>query len=190
MTGNPEAGPSWMVTIEKFTGGEYWVNRYFVSDLTMDGAIGTGNAIANIEQVVHSASVALTKMSISTIAPGDNIYQTVILNKSGTRPNTSNYDLAPLFVVARVDFSVTGSRPSRKYLRGVLTEGDFTTFALSTVCADYINLNYATPLANLQGYVDPQGQFIVAGAVNRSVGMRQLRRGSKKKRIPLSGIPV
>jgi hypothetical protein len=52
-----------------------------------------------------------------------------------------------------------------------------------------INTNYAQGLVDLLGFVDVDGQEITSGSVYPFVGMRQLRRGSKRK-APTSGTTV
>lgn len=93
--------------------------------------------------------------------------------------------MMPLFAVLRVDLTVVGSRPSRKYLRGVLAENntDGPYNLVASAVTSFTNL-YAAPLAGVAGLVDVDGEEITGAVVYPKVGMRQLRRGSKKKVIP------
>lgn len=170
-------------TIEKVYAGEYWVNRYYTGGIGLSAAIAIGEDIAALEQSVYPGAVVITKLSVATTEQGDYIYETRVLNLAGARDIVLN-QLLPLFCVVRCDFSVQASRPSRKYLRGILTEADINGLAIAAPIITMINDNYALPLAALEGFVDPQGADIYAGSCNPNVAMRQLRRGSKKKTTP------
>ncbi len=167
--------------IEKYYQGEYWVNRYFLDSSDMAGALVAAESIYLIERAIHRTSITFTKYSVRTTVPKDYVYETVVLNTTGNSAVGSQ--LAPLFVVLRVDLGVSGSRPSRKYYRGVLTEDDIQTFTIIPASVTFYNTTIA-PLADVAGLCDPQGQSINNAKANPNVGMRQLRRGSKKKPTP------
>lgn len=174
------------ITIEHFNPnvGEYWVNRYFTTD-AVDAAGDTLDALVAAHVAVHLASVLITKARIDDNVEGTDNFDTVSYNTAGTRSLGSDVQvMLPLFNVARVDFDVSGGgRPSRKYLRGTLIEGEvgFTGLASGLVAA----LNtYADAVVAIGTICDPQGNLFVDGVVWPYVQMRQLRRGSKKKSTP------
>lgn len=169
--------------IEKLYQNEYWVNRYYVEAADLVAAVVAMGAIYAIERNVHATQVTFTKINTRTAAPGDDTYNTSVLNTQGLRDLLGG-DMLPLFNVARVDMQAAVGRPSRKYLRGVLCEPDTLAFNIVAAVQSFINTNYATPLAAVAAYVDIDGQEIVSGAVKPQVGMRQLRRGSKKSSTP------
>lgn len=174
-------GPGlWVVDSEKVYQGEYWTNRYIVQapDLAAAHAIAMG--IVATERSAHQVQVLFTKVRTSDGQPNTDVYQVTNINEFGQRAATG--DLLPLFNVVRVDFNVSGGgRPSRKYLRGILTESDISFNTIITGTVTSLETLYATPLAALTGFVDVDGQEIVSGQVYPNVAMRQLRRGSKRK---------
>lgn len=172
----------WQCEIEKYHNGEYWVNRYYLNSDSLLAAAQIGEQILNAERMVHRAPITFTKYSVRSTAKLDYIYQTVPVNQPGLA--AAGTDLMPLFVVARCDFTVHGSRPSRKYLRGFLLEGDVTGMTINASVVEYVNTNYVNPIAALAGFVDPQNADVYGGSCSPVTGMRQLRRGSKKKRTP------
>jgi hypothetical protein len=173
----------WSVDIEKFTAGEYWTNRYIVNqpDITLAQASGLG--ITNFERSVTSDSVTFTKYRVSDLNPETDLYVIVPLGNLGQRSAAT--PLLPLFNVVRVDFGTGSGRPSRKYLRGILVEGDITFNTISTDLITLINTNYADPLVAANAYVDVDGEEIINRAVYSNVAMRQLRRGSRRRTEPI-----
>jgi len=170
--------------IEKYhaLSSEYWVNRYFIDAATLADAALASNGIVDAEKPLYSPDVVITKSHVDDNVPNTSNYQTTIRNLAGTRTSHAG-DRLPLFVVARVDFSVAGGgRPSRKYLRGVFYEMDVSFSSIATLMLTSLN-TYASSVA-ASGACDPQGQDIISGAAFLSPAMRQLRRGSKKKVIP------
>lgn len=174
-----------VLEIEKVYQGEYWVNRYFLSQSIGDGA-STAAQILQVERNIHMSQITFTKMSLRTVAKGDFQYATTPLNLPGLGTLGTTANTVPLFVTLRVDLGTAGGRPSRKYYRGVLYEGVVNTVTVENDFVTSMNTALA-PLAGLAGFCDPQGQPIVNVAVSPLVGMRQLRRGSKKKNTPSSG---
>lgn len=191
MTNVPDPGGSfagnapYQCEIEKVLSGEYWVNRYFIMADTLPGAVQQAQSILTIEREIHSQLVTFTKMSVRTTAIEDYIYSTVPINAPGN-VSAGAAQLAPLFVVLRVDLGVAAGRPSRKYYRGCLREDQITTFRLEEVSVPFFQTRLDA-LPSVVGLVDPQGQDIISATVSPLVGMRQLRRGSKKKPIQSPG---
>jgi len=175
----PLPADHWFVDIEKEYLGEYWTNRYVVLAPTRAQAAIYAGEIAEMERTWHKTVVLFTKFRVSDDNPATDNYQVSNLNVYGTAP--VNGDLLPLFNVMRVDFNVSGGgRPSRKYYRLPMGEfdqanGTITSGALSVWNAAVANL------ATGGYYRDVDGQVIIDASVYPKVGMRQLRRGSKRK---------
>lgn len=167
----------YQVEIEKYYNGEYWINRYFVNGASLDDAVSAGAQIYAIERPLHGSNITFTKMAVRTTAQGDFVYQTTVLNTMGTNANSGS-EMMPLFVVLRVDLGVAGSKPSRKYYRGVLRENDVSAMTITSTSGFNTIVG---ALANVAALCDPQGQDIITAVCSPNVGMRQLRRGSKKK---------
>lgn len=170
------------ITIEKYSSfnGEYWTNIYWTAG-TIGDAGSVATALINAEKALYPPQVTITKTRIDDGVPNTDMFATVVINTVGTR--SSSADFYPFFAVLRVDFSVSGQgRPCRKYLRGVLQESDANGLVLAggilTAAATYASAVVAA------GVTDPQGSAITSGAAFTQVGMRQLRRGSKKTVTP------
>lgn len=174
----------WKVDIEKFYLGEYWTNVYYVEAATLDDAANIGNSIVPLEESVTLDDILFTKYRTSDLVPGTDNFVTNIINEFGDVVNDATVIL-PLFNVVRVDLSVGVGRPGRKYLRGVLNEGHIEFNALSSAIITFMNDNYCVPLATLGGIVLKDGTPVTSVVVNPNVGMRQLRRGSKRKAVPV-----
>lgn len=170
------------LTIEKYFAGlgEYWTNIYWT-----DGTISeAGSALAAIiaaERALYYPTVTITKARVDDGVPNTDVFVTSVINQAGTRAASS--DPLPLFAVARVDFSIAGQgRPGRKYLRGVLQENDTASFNI--VSGLLTSLQTYADAVVAAGVTDEEGQAFSSGAPALQVGMRQLRRGSKKKITP------
>lgn len=161
----------------------YWTNVYHVEADNSGDAINSGQGIVTAEKKVHLGSVSYTKMRVQATSPLAMSGTIVPLTGTGGRAGSS---YLPLFNVFRVDFNVGGGRPSRKYLRGPVLPADVSNGAMQSAAITLIN-TYVTDLLNLSVVCDPQGQNFVSGALFPNCGMRQLRRGSKRKTTSVLG---
>lgn len=171
------------VDVQKFGYGQYWTNRYIIDVADLDAGIAVGEDIADLERVPLLASCVIEKYRVSSVTEGDDVYAIVPYEQAGLAFSDGNP--LPLFNVVRVDFAVGFGRPSRKYLRGCLNEGNVDGMNLATATRSNIQTNYATPLAALPAYVDVDGQPIVSATVFTAIHMRQLRRGSRRQATPV-----
>jgi hypothetical protein len=177
--------PRYNVDIEKMLEGEYWTNRYVVQNADLAAAVVSANMIYEYERAIHTNIVLFTKYRASDQVPGTDVYQVVTLNTMGLATLTTDY--WPLFNVVRCDFNPEGGgRPSRKYLRLPIAEGNITTKGqLSTAWRDALKTAYVDPLVAMVAFVDVDDQALTSGSVYPFVSMRQLRRGSKRKLNPV-----
>lgn len=175
------ATPVAQIDIQKVLGSEYWTNRYLI-----DVAVGTqtavdiATALINAEKPLYFSDIRIDKVRISTVLEGDNTYQAWQPNTAGTRAGTAT-DRLPLFNVVRIDFGAGLGRPSRKYLRGVLTEIDINGSQIQASLVSGMLMTYAAAVYNTVGVVDPQGDDLDGASVISTVAMRQLRRGSRRR---------
>ncbi len=58
-------------------------------------------------------------------------------------------------------------------------------FTSSFIAAN--NAAYGTPLGDIDEFVDVDGEPLGTGVLQPKVGMRQLRRGSKRRAVPVLG---
>ena len=170
------------LTVEKYLASQavYWTNVYH-ADPSSEGTLPM-NALVAAERPLYTNDVAITKVTQDLVEVDSNYAQPLIVNLTGTRSSPAG-DRQPLFVTARVDLVYAGSRPGRKYLRGVLFEADTNFTTLSGSALTLLN-NYLTALLAIEGLCDADGDPLQSGAVFNAPAMRQLRRGSKKKVTP------
>lgn len=174
--------PGTRLTIEKMYQGEYWTNVYFLAGSIGDSASAAADILA-AERAITLDSVLFTKMRLDDNTEDTEVYASTPINLFGLNANVGAQVL-PLFNVLRVDFAAGTGRPSRKYLRGVLSENNINFNTIDAVTVSTFQTLYADVVASLPNFVDVDGDNITAGVVHPFVGMRQLRRGSKKKTTP------
>lgn len=179
--------PSYQVDIEKRLGEEYWTNVYYVFSDTLTDADAAAGEILAYEQNMHLDIVTFTKLRVRTQVEGDEVYISRPVAVNGERPTVGEY--LPLFNVCRVDLGTTSGRPSRKFYRLPLLEGDQQNGQLVGSLVSIVDSNLQGLSLALEGlvssWVDVDGQQIVAIAVFPDVGMRQLRRGSRRRTTPI-----
>jgi hypothetical protein len=176
--------PLYRVIVEKYmpSANEYWSNVYHVVAADVGAAILAGEDYAAAERAILTPLAIITKVRVDDKTPDTDVGATSVLNLAGLR-DFGGGTIMPLFVVARVDFTVLGGgRPSRKYLRGMLGELDVTFTALSPTALSELAV-YAQAICTASAN-DVDNQIFVSGAVWPQPAMRQLRRGSKKKLVP------
>lgn len=171
------------VDIEKQLGTEFWTNVYYVDAESLTAAHAIGAEIVVAERGIHSNLVTFTKYRTSDMVPGTDQFITEPLNVQGAV--AANSSLLPLFNVLRVDLGVGVGRPSRKYLRGVLYEDTVTFDTVDPAAVAVYDADYANDLEIIEELVDIDGQPIINVTVNPKVGMRQLRRGSRRATTPI-----
>jgi hypothetical protein len=91
----------------------------------------------------------------------------------------------PLFVVVRFDFAVGVGRPSRKYIKMPVPTAWPSGNVFLPAALTQANSLYSTPIIAVEGISASDGQEFISCSANPAVGMRQLRRGSKKRETPV-----
>src|SRR5687768_17061270 len=166
------------IIVEFFNTGtaEYWTNRYFTSDAyTAAGTTIDALVAAHLPMLLNSC--ILTKVRVDDNVPDTDNFDTVSFNVTGTRAVGSDH-MYPLFNTVRIDFDVAGGgRPSRKFLRAALLEGDVNFVTLQAGIITAAN-TFADAIVAIGTIVDPQGNDFIDGVVWPAPQMRQLRRGS------------
>jgi hypothetical protein len=174
--------PIYRLTVEKYLSAQaiYWTNVYHAN---LEAGVPTSVAsdLVAAERPLYNSEVIITKVSHDLVEVDSNYSEPLIVNLAGTRSVTG--DRMPLFVTARVDLRYEGSRPGRKYLRGVIYENDTTFTQIGSGLVTLLN-TYLTALLAIPSLCDEDGDDLTGGAVFLAPAMRQLRRGSKKKTTP------
>jgi len=170
--------------VQKTFRGLFWTNRYILELTGISDGDTAAAAIIEAERAITIPDVDFTSYRISDMVVGTDIFRVVPVNESGERVILTQ--ALPLFDVLRVDFGTDVGRPSRKYLRGVLAEGDQENYGELIVgsLAEF-QTNYADAVLAVTEYVDVDGQAFVSAAPFSRVAMRQLRRGSRKRTEPV-----
>lgn len=177
------APPFWQIDIQKRLGTEFWTNVWHVARSTQAAAQTAASAIVELERGLHTTDVEFTSYRVAPF-PGPAEGTIIPIGLTGVQ-NAVNY--IPLFNVMRVDFPAPTGRPSRKYWRlpvsEVMIENGVFTPAMVTAYQSNIDSYFASP--GSAGLIDVDGQLLVSGRVIPSVGMRQLRRGSRRRLQPI-----
>jgi hypothetical protein len=176
--------PYWQVDIQKRLGNEFWTNVYHVAELSQAAAAAVAQGIVTqLEQPLHTADVQFVSFRVRPF-PGPSEGTIYPLNVVGGQPAG---EYLPLFNVARVDFPAPTGRPSRKFYRLPIKEGEQAngtfTGSILTAYQGVINNFFASPISD--NLIDVDGQILSSGILLASVGMRQLRRGSKRRLLPV-----
>jgi hypothetical protein len=176
--------PLWSLDIEKERLGEFWTNRYILNAADLTSAVSVGLTVVNNERSIHKPSVIFTRYRVSDFDPLTDIYSIVSVSLPGLAPSDPAGAL-PLFNVVRVDFNTAVGRPSRKYLRTPIGEGEHDSGNLTAAYASFIHINYTNPMLGITEFVDVDGDAFTSGATFSVVAMRQLRRGSRRRTEPI-----
>lgn len=175
--------PIFQVDIQKNLDTEYWTNVYHVQAADRAEAATIADDILSAERSIHQTRVVFPSMRIAPY-PGPSEGTIVVVGLTGGAPNDP---YLPLFNVLRVDFSTPVGRPSRKYYRIPIPESVQENGVLSTSFQTDFSTAYNLAMAPLYGgqLVDVDGQPLTFGRLIPNVGMRQLRRGSKRRLEPV-----
>lgn len=176
--------PVFKVDVEKFAGGEFWSNRYFVDAAVLSNAAQMALDIVATERTFHLASVLFTKFVASDLAEGTDQFISVPINLNGQR--TLSNDALPLFCIVRTLLTAGVGRTPFKQYRGVLMEGDIAGGTVASGLLNDINtaFNNLITLGNVV-LCDQSGTPITSANSSPRVWSRQLRRGTRRRATPI-----
>jgi hypothetical protein len=175
------------VQVFKHLGTTKWSNTYLLAAPDMDTAVAaTTDAIIPGEKAFHRDIVTFDSARVSTYAEGDDEFVTIPINDTGDVA-TSGAQYLPLFNCTRVDISTsTGGRPSRKYYRIPVMEGDQQDGVFVSGYQSAINGFVQDILDGISTagctWVDPDSQALDTPSCVGAVQMRQLHR--RRRRTP------
>lgn len=174
----------WQLDIEKNLGTEYWTNVYYCNQPDQAGAVAAANFVAAQEQDFHLQAVQFTKFRVRPYPAGGASGTVYPLGYQGERIAT---DYLPLFNTVNVILAVAVGRPSRKYYRCPLDVEDNNGGNLAPASLAYFNAAIGEVFAagSPANLCDESGQPILASGVVPTIGMRQLRRGSRRRVAPI-----
>lgn len=171
------------IDVEKQMGTEYWTNVYHVVATDIDDATTQGQEIVLQEREIHSTGVGFVKYRVSTYPTSDGEFVIVALSGAGER--TFSGGMLALFNVARTDLNIGRGRPCRKYYRAPIYEGDQEDGALTIAFRGIVDEAVQAMIVGGANLCDPEGDLVQSAITATAVGMRQLRRGSKRRLEPV-----
>jgi hypothetical protein len=175
--------PLFAVDVQKKLGAEYWTNRYLVQLASIDDAGAAVGSIVDAERAIHWTGVTFDRTRVSDLVAGTDLFRIYQHGTLGLAAFVGEY--IPLFNVVVVDFQPALGRPSRKYLRTPVFEANIANGEFAQSWIDQVTTQYVTPMLAVASFRDPDNQTFVSGAMKRAVGMRQLRRGSRRRTLPI-----
>jgi len=149
-----------------------WTNVYHVDASSPEDALDHGEAILEIERLVHWDTVEFFRVSAKqpgSEAPAGQARETSLL---GTRDATGESRL-PLFCTIRVTLDDLVNRPDQKYLRCPVMESDCTNGALVNGTIDLINDSYIAGLLALPYLRSSSNGSYIGGTCQPYIQMRQ-----------------
>ena len=167
------------VDVEKLLETEYWTNRYFIDVPNVSAGIPVGQAIVDFERRFHSEGVLFTKIRVSDAIPNNDNFVILTLNVAGLDGPSGDY--LPLFNCVRMDLAPAIGRASRKFYRAPIREGEQVGGFLTEARLNALNALIPTYLYPITELCDPDLQPFSQVAFVRTVAMRQLRRGSRRR---------
>lgn len=168
------------VDVQTRAGAIYISNMYHVVAASLEAAREQALSIIDIQRATLPTFWSITAFRVATPAEYDNQFVSEPVSIPGTR--TIGQAMPP-FVRFRVDFRQGFRRPCRKFLIGVAeSDSDGDTFTQAAI--DFIRDSYINPILDVPDLVlcGPDGSLILGGDLSKNVGMRQLRRASKRKK--------
>lgn len=171
--------PIFQGDVQTKMGPVYVSNIYHLSTTTITAAHALVKEIAQVQAATFPAFWSIDSVRTSTPAPDDGVFISETVSYPGTRTPTGQQ--LPFFNRFRVEFACNVGRPGVKFLVGP-AEGDVngSDFENATI-AEFAEI-YVGALFEIEGLTlcKPDGTTFQSGALQRAVGMRQLRRGSKR----------
>lgn len=162
---------------------EYWTNKLYVQAGSDGDAAQAANEIVGVLKTGIQNSVTIDKVRITPAPFSRDTFIDIPFQTPGTGGTSAP---APLFNVVRWVFSPARGRGISHYFRGGVTPANIGPDQKFTTDAQTFNNNLVKALFDLPSVIcNKSGQpYFSANAAVR-VGMRQLRRGSKRKTKPV-----
>lgn len=177
------------VTIQKNSLSEFWTNDYFLDSPDLGLAHSTAlDVLAPFEQSIHNNLVSIVKVRTATITPADFTFLTAEMDLVGTFGDDANP--LPLFNVMRVDIAIGLGRPGRKFYRlGWGTNRVVPTYRWNASDTSAVTTAVEAARIACDGAGTPitnrRGDIWFNAVAFPLIGMRQLRKGSKRREEPI-----
>lgn len=164
-------------------GTEYWTNVFYTNASSVATAkVWVDDLVDAIQGAVQN-SVTIDKARITPSPYIANTYTDYPIGVAGTGGSTSP---APLFNVVRWKFGKAVGRAVNHYFRGGVTPSNIGADGNFTSAAQTFNTSIADAVGALSpAPCDRNGNAYTTFSAAPAVGMRQLRRGSKRRITPV-----
>lgn len=161
----------------------YWTNKLYIIGTDDENAAEAAVAITDILATGVQNSVTIDKVRITPAPFTKNNFFDFPVNKVGSGGATQP---APLFNVVRWIFTPPRGRSTNHYFRGGVTPSNIGVDQQFTPTAAAFNNALLVQLFDAGwSIVSHTGAPYAGAAASVRVGMRQLRRGSKRKKKPV-----
>jgi hypothetical protein len=152
-----------------------WSNLYYVEAASLVIATAFGPSAWAILKDATNENAFCYEVYTSDLVPGTTVYSIDAIptaNQPGTLTGSGGF--LPNFNVVRVELNVAGGRPSRKYHRMPLQEGDIVLGSLEAAASAAIQDTYDALLASIIPLRDESGNELTSvtlkGITSRRVG--------------------
>lgn len=162
---------------------EYWTNVWHVQCADVAAALINADILMETIAANSHPTVIGNKARVSAypLSGGQGTIRSY--NLPGLKPN---YEYLPLFNVVRIDWTPPTGRPSRKYMKFPVAEANQTNGTLSVEAVTQYQTDFVNVCLNtVNDLCDIHGRLFTDARVQALVGMRQLRRGSKRRLQPI-----
>jgi hypothetical protein len=172
----------WQVDIQKQLGTEYWTNVYHVNVPSQAAAVTEAQTIIYAERQLSMDNVTFVNYRVRPFPAGGTPGTVYPIGQAGL---SASADYLPLWNTVNVIFTVGQGRPSRKYLKLPIPEVAQSNGIISSTYLASWGTAYSAALEGMANLCDSQGNPFLDVGILVNVGMRQLRRGSKRKLLPV-----
>ena len=175
--------PVYKVDIQFKLNTEYWTNVFYASHPSVFAAkLWVDNLVEAMQDSVQN-SVIIDKARITPAPFVANTFTDYPIGVNGTGGSTPP---APLFNVVRFVFGKAVGRGVSHYWRGGVTPSNIGADGNFSGAAQAFNTSKAEAIGALSPPpCDRQGNVYTTFSAAPTVGMRQLRRGSKRRTTPV-----
>lgn len=149
-----------------------WTNVYDVTAASLGDASDAAGPIISAEQPLYYDNITIVRAVTRHAGTGTPGFIATPTNTVGSRGSAPN-ELVPSWNCGRVDFTTDDdTRPARKYIRNILTEGDFEGEVLEAGIVGLLQ-TYGDEIITVDGVTTPGGGTLSAAVVIPFVQMRQ-----------------
>lgn len=175
--------PRYQVDLQYLMQNEYWTNKFYITVSSLSGAELAVDSMVVALRPALSALVTIDKARITPLPFVKNTFTDYVIGLPGTRMVTPP---GPLFTVVRWDTAADTGRTSHHYIRGGILPTDFGSNGNFTADAQGFN-NGIIGTFNDGTFVwtDIHGTPLTKVRASPKVGMRQMRRGSRRRQQPV-----